>query len=206
VSTSLENGRSSVHIRISFPFSSSDSELTSFSDAFPVIGSQEVADFSPVLNVPALASFLVVTAIFLFLQFRVASIGRAAEERTEALGALRSLKAKELTGEASPAEVNLALAKYRETYDRVEELRTVVPGARIVPPPSQSLSRERMDDNTAAARQFLGIESEAPVGKDDDTERSLPLPLALLLAVVAASQIGVLVLLSVDPMAHTGIF
>jgi hypothetical protein len=159
-----------------------------------------------VLNVPALASFLVVTAIFLFLQFRVASIGRAAEERTEALGALRSLKAKELTGEASPAEVNLALAKYRETYDRVEELRTVVPGARIVPPPSQSLSRERMDDNTAAARQFLGIESEAPVGKDDDTERSLPLPLALLLAVVAASQIGVLVLLSVDPMAHTGIF
>jgi hypothetical protein len=187
-------------------FLSSNSELTQFSDTLPIASGQEAADFSPVLNVPALSSFLVVAAIFLFLQLRIWSIGRAADQRTEALGELRSLKKKELVGETAPAEVKRALEKYREAYDRVEELRTIVPGARIAPPPSQSLSRERMEDNVAGARQFLSIEPEPPEGNDDNTERSLPLPLVLLLAVVAASQIGLLFLLSVDPVTSNGIF
>jgi hypothetical protein len=183
-----------------------NSELTQFSDTLPIVNGQEVADFSPVLNVPALSSFLVVAAIFVFLQLRIASIGRAADQRTEALGELRSLKKLELVGRTTPDEVKRALDKYRETYDRVEELRTVVPGARIAPPPSQSLSRERMEDNVAGARQFLSIDPEPSEGNDDNTERSLPLPLALLLAVVAASQIGLLFLLSVDPVTGKGIF
>lgn len=163
----------------------------------------DVVDFSPVLNVPALSSFLVISGIFLFLQLRIRSIGKAADQRTEALGELRSMKARELAGKASPVEVEHALENYREAYDRVESLRDVVPGARIAPPPSQSLSRERMEDNVAGARQFLGVETESTSQNDsDDTEKSLPLPLTLLLAVVAASQIGVLVLLSIDPVTN----
>jgi hypothetical protein len=195
----------------SFVFSSSSVKqriiLTQFSDTLPIVVGEEVgADFSPVLNVPALSSFLVVAAIFLFLQIRIAMIGRAADQRTEALEELRSVKKLELVGRTTPDEVQRALNKYRETYDRVEELRTVVPGARIAPPPSQSLSRERMEDNVKGARQFLSIDPEPSEEKDDKTDKSLPLPLVLLLAAVAASQIGLLVLLSVDPVTGKGIF
>lgn len=184
-----------------------NSELTHFLDTLPIVSGQEVTtDFSPVLNVPALSSFLVVGAIFLFLQLRISGIGRAADQRTEALEELRGVKKLELVGKTTPDEVKLALDKYRETYDRVEELRTVVPGVRIAPPPSQSLSRERMEDNVKGARQFLSIDPEPSEGNDDQTERKLPLSLVLLLAVVAASQIGLLVLLSVDPVTGKGIF
>jgi hypothetical protein len=170
------------------------------------VGGQEVADFAPVLNVPALSSFLVVAGIFLFLQIRISLIGRAADKRTEALGELRILKKKEVVGETAPGEVKRALEKYRETYDRVEELRTLLPGVRVAPPPSQSLSRERMEDNVVGARQFLSIDPEPSEGNDDNTEKKLPLPLVLLLVVVGASQIGLLVLLSVDPVTGIGIF
>jgi hypothetical protein len=169
------------------------------------VGGQEVADFSPVLNVPALSSFLVVAGIFSFLQIRISMIGRAADQRTEALEELRILKKKEVVGETAPGEVKRALEKYRETYDRVEEFRTILPGVRIAPPPSQSLSRERMEDNLLGARQFLSIDPEPSEG-NDDTEKKLSPPLVLLLVVVAASQIGLLVLLSVDPVTGIGIF
>lgn len=197
-----------VDERMKDPSSETLTPLSLFLAGISTVSGQEMGDFSPVLNVPALSSFSVIFCIFVLLQLRVRSIGRAADERTKALEELRRTKANELGGDASTADVERALENYRRTYERVEDLRTVVPGlARIVPPPSQSMTRERMNDNDAAARQFLGVESDVPAqNNDENEEKSLPLPLALLLAVVAISQIGVLLLLSVDPITSNNAF
>ena len=153
--------------------------------------------FAPVLNIPALSAFLVVLAIFSFLQWRVAAIGRAVNDRTHALEELRQLKARELSGESTHEQVEQAVNAYREAYQRVEDLRTVIPGiARIVPPPP---STSRMQDNDAAAQQFLGI---SPTTEDEGEQKNgLSPALVALLAFVAASQIMLLGLLVMDPMS-----
>jgi len=171
----------------------------------PQIIVQESRDFSPQLNVPALASFLFIASVFTLLQLRVAAIARAAERRTEALDKLRDIKAKELSGDVSEEQVQAALRAYKETLEEVENLRTVIPGvARIAAPPADTLNRERMDDNVAAAKQFLNIDLEE--SKQEEKKTGLSLPLKILLGVVAFFQIGVLLLLSLDPIVTSKTF
>ena len=157
--------------------------------------------FAPVLNVPALCSFLVVFVIFSLLQWRVSEISRAATERAEALEELRAVKSKELTGDATTEEVDRAVEAYRRAYGKVEDLRSVIPGvARIVPPPSVSLQ-----DSDAAAQQFLGIEPSMSRINNSTDAPGLSGAQTALLAIVAASQIFLLVLLTMDPMSPNSV-
>ena len=183
-------------------------------------------EFEPVLNVPAFSVFVLVALLFVSLQWRVSAIGRAAEERTRALERLRLVKTQQLTTGNSPRMqkngnndsdndddnddvVQQALQAYEGAYWKVERLRTVIPGmARLVPPPSQSWNRQIMDDNDAAAQQFLGIaperEEQGPVNEDEQKQLS-PVLVAVLLA-VALSQMALLVLfVASDPMMTNGL-
>jgi hypothetical protein len=181
---------------------------------FPLVAAElspiePIKTFEPVLNVPALSVFLLVTAIFGFLQWRINAIGRAAEERTEALDKLREIKVKELSEpeKTDTAQVDAALKAYENAYWKVENLRTLLPGVRIIPPPSQSLNRKIMDENSAAAQQFLKIPIEdnttSNARADNDTRRVSP-GLIAILTVVAISQIALLVLfVATDPMLTT---
>jgi hypothetical protein len=189
--------------------------------------------FEPVLNVPALIIFLVITLVFGFLQLRVAAIGSAVDRRTQALQKLRTIKTQQLSGElhitndfneqnndsddggkntaAANALVETAMEEYRAALEEVERLRTIIPGfARIAPPPAPTAV---MEENMAAAKQFLGIDLESrsllPTRereteadeKAKQNERRLSSPvLVAILVVVGISQIGLLFLLSLDPM------
>jgi hypothetical protein len=138
-----------------------------------------------------LVIFLIITLVFGFLQFRVVAIGSAVDRRTQALQRLRSIKAKQLSGDmlvpnvlvvvdddeqkkndsSDNDKVNLlvqqATEEYREALEEVERLRTIIPGfARIAPPPAPTAI---MEENVAAAKQFLGIDLK-------ESSRSLLLP------------------------------
>jgi hypothetical protein len=163
--------------------------------------------FEPVLNVPALFVFVLIMGIFVLLQRRVSSIEAAAEDRTLALQQLRTLKAKELS-DPSPTtteRVQAALRQYEMAYNRVEELRTILPGVRVIPPPSQSLTQERQRENEAAAKQFLGIEQPQPLEPlAKSTEKGMSPFLTAVLVLVASAQIALLVLLiTSDPMVSS---
>jgi hypothetical protein len=163
-------------------------------------------DFSPVLNVPALISFLVIALAFVSLQVRVTSIGEAADRRTEALKELRLLKSQQLEGKVTTDQVDEALEKYEQTFNEVEQLRSVLPNVRIRPPPvSAGLAQTRMKENEAAAQQFLGIEPTMDVDDDnkDQGKGGLSLPLAAVLGLVLLSQISLLMLLTSDPMSSS---
>ncbi|GAX14383.1 hypothetical protein FisN_11Hh159 [Fistulifera solaris] len=168
---------------------------------------EKTTEFEPILNVPALGSFLLIFAIFSFLVQRTSAIEQAADERTRAVERVRKLKSLALRGDATPEEVDQAIQSYRDAYDKVETLRYVIPGvARITPPPAGSLSRKSMEENEMAAQQFLGIEpEESNVEKTDNENQQTGLSpiLIAILAVVATSQIMLLGLLSSDPMSAT---
>ena len=134
---------------------------------------ESTTTFEPVLNVPAFSVFLFIAIVFGLLQYRMAAIGTAADRRTEALATLRRLKAKQLSSGGTAAANDKtadtvtdetesillqATEEYRDALMEVERLRTVIPGlVRIPPPPAESASRERMEENVAAAKQFLNI-------------------------------------------------
>ena len=158
--------------------------------------------FEPVLDVGAFGSFLVVFCIFVFLQLRISAIGKAADRRTETLEELRDVKSRQLSGQEgiTDDDVLRATENYRHAYEKVEALRTVIPGiARIPPPPADTLSRDRMQDNEAAAQQFLGIQMEESQSVKEGGGGLAP-PLIAVLVLVAVSQIVLLGFLSLDPM------
>lgn len=168
---------------------------------------EKAPEFEPILNLPALGSFLLIFAVFSFLVQRTSAIEKAAEDRTRAVEKVRKLKSLALSGDAAQEDVDRAIASYRDAYEKVEKLRYVIPGvARITPPPAGSLSRKFMEENEMAARQFLGIEPEEAsvvTGQSEDGSKGTGLSpiLVAVLAVVAASQIILLGLLSSDPMS-----
>ena len=131
--------------------------------------------FEPQLNVPAFSVFLFIALIFGFLQYRIAAIGVAADDRTEKLATLRKLKSQQLSTvdpseqETINQQVAVALQDYQQAYEQVENLRTVIPGvARIIPPPADSSDRERMRENEWAAQQFLNVTQSTDASFDED--------------------------------------
>ncbi|CAB9520921.1 expressed unknown protein [Seminavis robusta] len=107
--------------------------------------------FEPVLNVPALASFVLIMTMAFVLRQRVNSINDAAQARIAALEALRDRKSKELNQEATTEEVQQAITAYQNALTAEESLRTLAPGIRLRAPNNPLLSE--MDQQ--AARQFL---------------------------------------------------
>jgi hypothetical protein len=187
-------------------------------------------------------------SIFVLLQWRIRAIDNAAVQRNVALRQLRNLKALELsdptlstrwsatsgsssTNNSSDAStttistVQTALEEYRVAYNRMEELRTILPGIRIVSPPSSNINRQQELDHEIAAQQFLGIipwkeneteNSKNAVSISNENKRSeeeRPSPSSLfpsssaavirntILVLVAISQIALFVfLIGTDPM------
>lgn len=202
------------------------SRIMSSTDASNTLFLSSHQQFEPVLNVPAFSVFVLVAILFLSLQWRVAAIEQATTERTRALEELRRVKTQQLADgnnsnnnnnnnnsgtSSTEVVVQQALEAYEQAYWKVERLRTIIPGlARLVPPPPSSLTptgiRSIREENEAAAQQFLGIvpvqDDDLPSGAADDGERPTLSPaLVAILAVVALSQIALLVLLvATDPM------
>lgn len=195
--------------------------------------SDATTEFEPILNVPALVSFLIVAVIFGSLFVRINSISEAIDRRTLAITELRKIKSKALAGQAASQKtkggqqsednerlIQEAVENYRTAYEEVERLRTVIPGILIAPAPPQSSSSGPTtgsieDENTAAARQFLGIEpldskpisdraSQRNQSQNNRNENVADSPLSIallgLLGLVAASQLILLGLLMLDPM------
>jgi hypothetical protein len=203
----------------------------------PILDSSSITvqpTFEPVLNVPAFTVFLFIMSIFVFLQWRIRAIDNAALERNMALLRLRNLKALELSDPTlsigtNKNSVQAALEEYKHAYDRMEELRTILPGVRIVSPPSSNINSKQQRDHEIAAQQFLGI---APLNDDGDLknatdntaassnderlheqrESSTPFPISptmmrnTLLVFVAISQIALfLFLIGTDPMMQSSV-
>ena len=150
---------------------------------------EEIKSFEPVVNVPALSSFLLIVVIFSFLQIRINGIEKAVERRNVALQRLREVKSNQLAGVTSLSTndinisngastnnmiedekvkmknenlVELAKEEYANALKNEEDLRTIIPGVRIAAPNRPDAS----DENIAAAKQFLNIDLRYDDDKD----------------------------------------
>jgi len=122
-------------------------EAPSFQISTITSGVEPVQSFEPVVNVPALSSFMLIVVVFGFLQLRINAIGKAVNRRTEALEYLRRVKAKQLsfaTNSNDPndsdtlvAEINSASEEYRMALIEEKNARTIIPGVRIAAPNRQ---------------------------------------------------------------------
>jgi K+-sensing histidine kinase KdpD len=201
------DGRSHCHCRPLVHKVRSASSLSLHSLSYFVQSrlSHYFTEFEPVLNIPALGAFLFIAIVFVWLQTRIDAITHAADERQQALNDLRFMKQQELQGTVDAQTIARATERYRVAVTQVETLRSVVPGLiRIVPPPSQSTNRARMDENIVAAKQFLDLDLEATSDRTNlPPGQQVPLPIwkVVLLAAVAVSQLGLLALLLNDPMS-----
>lgn len=136
---------------------------------------------------------------------RIREVEGAVERRKVALVQLRVVKSKELSsaGKDRPDSTVVAgaLKEYEDALQGEENLRTLLPGVRIVAPGRSATSSA---EDVRAAKQFLGIDLE-PVQNDDKEDRKgLAAGSVAILAVVALSQLGLLYMLSFDPMAALG--
>jgi len=194
-------------------------------------GIEEIKSFDPIINVPALSSFLLIFVVFSFLQLRINDIGKAVERRNLALQQLRDEKSNQLAGVSMFIDDGVKTAKdeYANSLQMEEDLRTILPGIRIAAPNRPDFD----DENVAAASLFLGLDLRSKYGDDDendkddnkkinnsndiknannnDSEESNMLKgfsggaIAVML-LVATSQIALLCLLSFDPMKASDVF
>ena len=161
--------------------------------------------FEPVVNIPALSSFLVIAVIFSSLILRVRSVEQAAERRKAALVDLRRVKSMQLSASSDDDrpdadKVARALKEYEDALKSEEDLRTLIPGVRVVAPNQSAGSNEQ---DITAARQFLGIElneSSSPRENNEEEREGLSAASVAILTVVALSQLALLYMLSFDPM------
>ena len=168
--------------------------------------------FEPVLNVPALGTFLFISIVFTLLQIRTSQVETAVQERNKALANLRRIKSLELTEEFQTSTVEQALEEFELAVQKEERLRNVIPGvARIVSP--SALNDPAEQEARAAAKQFLGKEYD--IGKEyvnaegnvkdrggDVTSGQLSSPAAIaVLATVSLSLLALLMFLGQDPMS-----
>lgn len=156
--------------------------------------------FEPVLNVPALGSFLFIMLMALLLRLRISAIGEAAEERIVALETLRKVKSQELSSDVTQAQVDRAIQGYRNALQKEEGLRTLVPGIRLRAPnnPNQS------EKDIQAARQFLGIEQNSV---EEDPPSRYPVPLLITLwTFVFGSLLALFFFLSMDDTTANDVF
>jgi hypothetical protein len=127
--------------------------------------------FEPILNVPALVTFVFIASVFGALIVRTNQVEAAVQERNLRLQELRAYKARQLDNSNTTAtagstettatstideDLALCLRRYEEAVQREERLRNVLPGTsriRIVAP---SGNRPEELQARADARRFLG--------------------------------------------------
>lgn len=166
--------------------------------------------FEPILNVPALITFVLITTIFSALILRTNQVEDAVQIRKQRQEDVRALKAKEIAeGDVSRGEIEQILKLYEDAARQEERLRNILPGVRIVPPSS---SDRKEEEAQAIAKQYLGQDFNIGVPKryneprDGDSEGGLPNVAIGVLAIVALSQIGLLAFFNfgADPMSGNG--
>jgi len=184
---------------------------SSAADATPII-----QEFEPIVNGPALSSFLIISIVFGLLQQRINSVSAAAKRRSEALESLRKVESLQLSvsdkDRPTEADVVRAKAAYESALKNELSLRTIIPGVRIVAPNDP----KREEDERAAAKRFLGWDDE-DFGDIDENDRNLSVRTQsidpqqkeaeglsaganVLLLLVATMLIALLWTLSLDPM------
>ena len=171
-------------------------------------GESAVTSFEPILNVPALVTFLFITTIFTALILRTNQVEDAVRLRKQRLEELRILKTKEISNDVgssivSSEDVQKSLHLYEDAVQREESLRQIVPGVRIVPPSSNDRKEE---EASLIAKQLLGkdynIGREKRVDEYDDEEQQrnnngkLPNVAIGILFMVGLSQVGLLAFLN----------
>jgi hypothetical protein len=172
-----------------------------------VISSSDIPSptFEPMINYPALSSFLLIFTVYAFLQIRIVGIENAAKRRREALQSLRNIKALQLSssvGDERPTDekVQSALKEYEQALIDEDRARTVLPGVRIVAP-DNSASKE----NVAAAKQFLGTSLTSQ--QDKENAQSIPPEDRsfgnFVLGSITICLIALLVVLSFDPLSSS---
>ena len=189
-------------------------------DGFEVVASSapvtQIQEFEPIVNVPALSSFLIISVVFGLLQLRINSVSQATKRRSEALESLRKIESLQLSttdvNRPTEADVTRAKAAYENALTDELNLRTIIPGVRIVAPNDP----KRDDEERAAAKRFLGW-TDKDLGIDEyDNEQSnskakssdsqleeaegLSSSANFLLALVGSTLIALLWTLSLDPM------
>ncbi len=131
------------------------------------------------MNTPALSAFVIIAVVFSLLQLRINQVRDAGERRQEALAMLRSVKSAQLdaaefessTDKLKPSEeeVQAALDAYKNSLQEELDLRTIIPGVRIVAPNDP----KRREEDIAAAKQFLGwdladLEREGTISEEKE--------------------------------------
>ena len=173
----------------------------------------------PIVNGPALSSFLIISIVFGLLQQRINSVSTAAKRRSEALESLRKVESLQLSvsDEDRPTEADVVRAKaaYESALKNELSLRTLIPGVvRIVAPNDP----KREEEERAAAKRFLGWDDEdfGDLGIDENDSNlsvrtqsrdpqqkeaeGLSAGANVLLLLVATMLITLLWTLSLDPM------
>lgn len=175
-----------------------------------------IQEFEPIVNVPALSSFLIISVVFGLLQLRINSVSQAAKRRSSALETLRKVESLQLSTsdvDRRPTEVDVARAKaaYENALRDELNLRTIIPGVRIVAPNDP----KRDEEERAAAKLFLGwndkdlgideydndqsVQTKSTNSQQKETE-GLSSSANLLLVLVGTTLIALLWALSLDPM------
>jgi hypothetical protein len=168
-----------------------------------ITGTSDPVVFEPVLNVPALVIFLLITTVFGALIIRTSEVQGAVQERNQALSDLRELKSKELSGGVNQLDVPEALSRYEKAFLKVESIRNIVPGlVRIVPPSSFEPAEE---DARIAAKQFLGKDFDIGSPNREQESGELPTFAAAVLVAIFLLQFALLVFMNVDPVASSSI-
>jgi hypothetical protein len=199
LSLSLFNDEQSVSSFSSFSVWIS-SEATSISDA-AAASTSTMKEFEPITDWTALGTFASIMFVFILLVRRTQAVERAVMEREASLELVRTLKSKALSSsddnDTTAASLEQALERYEAAVVQEEQLRTIVPGVRIVPPTAGS----KADENAAmAAKQFLGKDFDIGIPKQEENPSGkLPMVALGILAVLGVSLTGLLILLSMDP-------
>eukprot|EP00584_Thalassiosira_punctigera_P023053 CAMPEP_0172555392 /NCGR_PEP_ID=MMETSP1067-20121228/58392_1 /TAXON_ID=265564 ORGANISM="Thalassiosira punctigera, Strain Tpunct2005C2" /NCGR_SAMPLE_ID=MMETSP1067 /ASSEMBLY_ACC=CAM_ASM_000444 /LENGTH=277 /DNA_ID=CAMNT_0013343909 /DNA_START=22 /DNA_END=855 /DNA_ORIENTATION=+ len=145
--------------------SPSFAESTSSTTPLASSGITPIQEFEPVLNTEAAASFVIIAIVFTLFQLRINAVSSAARRRSSALEALRKTESLQLSASDvgvdpldRPTEEQVQRAKneYERALREEIDLRTIMPGVRIVAPNDPKRDKEEM----AAAKRFLGWGSE----------------------------------------------
>ena len=141
----------------------------------PASGITPIQEFEPVLNTQAACSFAIIAIVFTLLQLRINAVGNAAQRRSAALETLRRVESLQLSGATNeginisdrPTEEAVLQAKleYENALKDELDLRTVIPGVRIVAPNDP----KRDEEERAAAKRFLGW-GEEEFGDEPDVD------------------------------------
>jgi len=163
--------------------------------------------FEPVINIPALGSFLLIVVVFSLLQIRISQVNEAAVRRKEALTELRRIKSSELSSEGkdrpTSEQIQQALQCYETSLSNEESLRTIIPGIRIVAPNGPVSSSQ---EDIRAAKQFLGIDLSTDSTGNETRQEGFSFGAVAVLAIVALSQLCLLYMLSFDPMTANDVY